>query len=311
VILSDPKTSYELSAISGHRFVAVHGQHGNPYDAHALDRFEAVRDVLSPYAVSRAALGACDRYAVDFVVVNAGRRSSAAEFLSLWDSANYDSVVGKLGAIAGRFRDVYRGPSFVVFLYDPVGVGGTAWGAPATPAEFESAEPGVACRAVAPGDAFTVETVAVVPDTVLPGESVRVTLGYTKSDRGRFGLPYSVSVRLDHDRVELGRGVSGWKFVRRSVERGKGVRLRYTLMHRPFAGLYDVDLWPIGVMFYESFTMTLPNDLAAGSYAVRIAIQRDALLPNFTLSDLLFNRDRLTGESCGRLEVTRQRTRSR
>jgi len=310
VILSDPRTSYELSALTDQRFVAVAGQHGTPYDARALDRLEAVRDVLSPYTVSRATMAACDRYHVDFVVVNAAQDSRASDFLSVWDAATYGETVRKLQSVAGRFRDVYDGATFAVFLYDPAGEGGSVWGPSATPIEFDTDTPGVPCHVEAPHGVFSIESVSVSPDTVLPGESVRVTLGYDKPDRGAFGLPFTVSIRLDNERVDLGHGFAGLKFVRRYRERRDGALLRYTLMHRPFEGLCDVDLWPIGVPFYESFTMALPAGLAIGAYTVRVAVERDSLLPNFTLADIVYNRDRLTGEACATVYIAAQRSRS-
>jgi hypothetical protein len=82
-------------------------------------------------------------------------------------------------------------------------------------------------------------------------------------------------------------------------------------VHRPFAGLYDVDLWPIGVTFYETFTARLPAALAVGGYDIHVLVERGSLLPNFTLKDLLFNDDRLNVRPCGRLVLVGQRVHSR
>jgi hypothetical protein len=48
VVLSDPATSYLLSAFTTHRFVALFEQHANPLDPLAFDRLEAARAGTSP-----------------------------------------------------------------------------------------------------------------------------------------------------------------------------------------------------------------------------------------------------------------------
>lgn len=308
VILSDPKTSYQLSAVADQRFVCVYGQHGNPYDPYALDRLEAVRDVLSPYVVSRATIDACRRYGVDFVVVNGGQRSRAADFLSEWNSASYGITALKLAAIEGRFREVQRGGDFAVFLYDSTGVGQTVWGPPATPLRFDTDARVSPCTVEPDVGAFTVAEFDLSPDVVLPGETVTATVGYRAYDRTRFGFPYSLYVRLDHLEIARLGEYPFSKQVRRFRERREGMRIRDTVRHRPFVGMIDADMWPIGATFYESFELTVPSNMKPGSYFVELTVERDTLLPNFTLSDLLYNRDRFTSPPCDTLTVTRQRT---
>jgi hypothetical protein len=311
VILSDTRTAYALSAITPHRYVAVHGQHGNPLDPDALDRLEAVRDVMSPYAASTRALGACARYGVDFVVCNARSGARAGEFLSTWDSSEFPMTIARLDAFAGRFRRVYEGDDFVVFLHDPVGSGQTYWGAQTPP--FLDAAPVAMedCVVTAPGGAFRITAVGLDTGQALPGERLAVALEYEKGDQEPFGIPFVIHLRLDHDRVGAWTDFPGAKHLRRAYERRRGVTLRYTVAHQPFDGRFGVDLWPIGRPFYESVALDLPATLDPGEYTVRVSIERASLLPNFSLRDLLFNRDRLDGKACATLRVTRQRVRER
>lgn len=308
VILSDPKTSYQLSAVADQRFVCVYGQHGNPYDPYALDRLEAVRDVLSPYVVSRVTIEACRRYGVDFVVVNGGQRSSSEDFLSEWNSGSYGVTTLKLTAIEGHYREVERGGDFDVFLYDSTGVGKTVWGPPATPLRFDPGARVSPCTVEPDEGTFAVTEFGLSPDVVLPGEAVTATVGYRAYDRTRFGFPYSLYVRLDHSQVELLPDYPLSKQVRRYRERWEGTRIRNTVRHRPFFGMIDADMWPIGATFYESFEVLVPSNMKPGRYFVELTVERDTVLPNFTLSDLLYNRDRFAAPPCDTLTVTRQRT---
>lgn len=310
VILSDPRTAYALSAMTPHRVVAVNGQHGNPLDPDGLDRLEAVRDVLSPYVVAKRALDGCDRYGVDFVVVNAVSGANSQRVLSPWDSAEYPQTVARLESVAGSFRRVHGGDDFVVLLYDSAGTGATMWGAVRTPVEFGAPAGLVDCRVDAPGDAFDVMSVGVSPARAVPGETVTVTLGYETVRKVDFGLPYVLHVRFDHEDIGKGGDYPLAKQVRRMRERRGGYTLRLTRAHVPFEGRYGVDLWPIGRPFFESFGVDLPPSLRPGTYTVRLSIERASLVPNFDLRDLLFNNDRLSGTACTTLKVATQRVSS-
>ena len=104
VVLSDPKTSYMISAATNHRVVAVGGPHGNPHDPIAMQRLADIRDVLSPFTLLSSAVAACERYGVDFVVVNGRIGGAPTEFLMNWDPALSDMTIAKLNQLNTRFR---------------------------------------------------------------------------------------------------------------------------------------------------------------------------------------------------------------
>jgi hypothetical protein len=76
--------------------------------------------------------------------------------------------------------------------------------------------------------------------------------------------------------------------------------------HRPFDGAFQIDLRPVGVLFYESFPVRLPPALEPGTYTIEFAIEQETRLPNFALRDFFYNRDRYSGTPCLQIEVTRQ-----
>ncbi|MFH1756372.1 MAG: hypothetical protein ABIA59_11800, partial [Candidatus Latescibacterota bacterium] len=92
VILSDPVTSYRLSALTGAKVVAVLHQHGNPNDPYAFDRLKAVRDVLSPFTSQEEAVAAMDRYGANYLVCNGASRRPSQAFLSDWDPMLYEII---------------------------------------------------------------------------------------------------------------------------------------------------------------------------------------------------------------------------
>jgi len=66
------------------------------------------------------------------------------------------------------------------------------------------------------------------------------------------------------------------------------------------------DHWPIAVKFYDNIQVRLPSTLKPGKYIVQFKLERDAMIPNFALSDILFNQDHYSGSPCFEIEVTRQ-----
>jgi hypothetical protein len=309
VVLSDPKTGYLLSAATDHRFVAVLEQHGNPNDPYAFDRMEAIRDVLSPFTYLSQAVAACERYGVDFVVVNGRLRDDGIPLLSVWSPALLDQARVKLGALAERFRPMYETDDLSVYLYYPGPVPADQWTPEGTPPLF-----GVIdlhkCTVRAPGDVFYISEAGVSPEVVLPGETVEITLGYEMPQGVSYGLPYVVHIRFDHHRIAIeGDGYFLDKQVRRFRERRGGYRLRHRVDHRPFGGLFPIDQWPAAVLFYETIPVKLPPTMEPGPYVVEFSIGRESLLPNFVLRDFLYNRDHYSGLECLSIEVTKQRVR--
>jgi len=307
VVLSDTRTSYALSAFSDHRFVAVHGQHGNPFDADAMRRLQAVRDALSPYATSASARSACARYGVDLVVVNGRMAARADGFLSYWDRRFYTATVARLDALPGSYRRMFTADSVAVYLHDPRGDPNAEGDGPVSPYTFGPA--GGRCDVAAPGGGFGLSSFAVTPAKVVPGESVRVELGYSRWDAVAFALPVGVHVRFDHESVVRARGYPLDKYVRRAREQWGGRLLRLRLDHRPLGGALDPDLWPMGAEFREAVVFMVPPAAQHGVYRVEVTLRRESLLPNFTLSDLLFNRDTYAGTACAQLEATPRRVR--
>jgi hypothetical protein len=79
----------------------------------------------------------------------------------------------------------------------------------------------------------------------------------------------------------------------------------------PFDGLYARDFWSIGNPVYDRFEVKLPPSLATGRYRVEVSIETRSLLPNFTLDDLLYNRDHYSGTACTTLDVRESVVRQR
>ena len=306
VVLSDPATSYALSAHTSQRFVAVYEQHGNPRDAHALERIQAVRDVLSPFVVPDRAVSACRRFGVDYVVLNGDPPRDVSQFLSVWRAPLYPAAFARLDALGAAFTLVDTTRSASVFRYDPGVAIGRAWasqGLPVTTGVPELAS----CAVDAPRDRFRIIGVSLQPPVAAPGDTLRVTLGYHRDSLSRFGFPELVHVRFDHEILDRGREFPFEKQWRRFSDGRAGVRSRFREDLRPGHGVYEPDLWPVGWDLKETFLIMVPAAARTGDYRVEVSIATETLVPNFHLRDLFFNRDHYSGTACARLSLEEHR----
>lgn len=302
VILSDPATSYALSAVTSQSYVAVANQHDNPRDPYALDRLKAVRDVLSPYVIPSVAMDACRRFAVNYVVVNGEAPRAAGEFLSVWSSTQLSATLARLGTIAPAFSLVDTVAGAYIYRFEPGAPVNWTWSAEDQPVRTASLRL-TPCDVPAPKGEFEISGVSVWPERALPGDTVQVTLGYRHDAPSAFGLPVVVHVRFDHSSLGNAHEFPGEKIVRRVRDGRAGVRSRFRDDFIPGHGVYAPDLWPVGHDLCESFVVVVPPGARTGRYTVRVALAYDALVPNFHLRDILYNRDHYSGRACATFDV--------
>lgn len=303
VILSDPATAYQLSAYTSNRFVALYEQHANPLDAYALDRLEAVRDVLSPFADASRVAAACRRYGVSYIVISAQALSTAPGFMTEWDPALFPGTLARLRGIGFPFWERLTTADFSIFeVLGPSAANRLAPDPARAPVVVESPDL-ASCSVVAPDRAFEVTGVSVTPAQVAPGDSVLITLGYRRDEATPFGLPFLIHIRFDHESVVAAHAYPGEKYVRRFEERRRGVVTRFRADVRPGGGIFEPDLWPMGAPLCQRVGFVVPRAALPGRYLVEVRVVRDSLLPNFHARDLLYNRDHYSGTACASLDV--------
>lgn len=302
VILSDPATSYALSAVSSHRFVAVYQQHANPRDPFALERLKAVRDVLSPYVMPDVALAACRRFGVNYVVINGSPPDDASHFMPLWSPSRYPLALARMAAMGHAFTLVDSAAGACIYRVEPAGSAGWAWSAQDQPVRV-GAPLLSPCAVAAPDDDFTITGISVRPDRALPGDTVQVTIGYRHDAPSLFGLPVLMHIRFDHESLVRAREYPGDKIWRRLRDGRSGARSRFRADFVPGHGAYEPDLWPSGFDLCETFLVVIPVNARQGRYDVGVSVAYDALVPNFHLRDLVYNRDHYAGKVCGSMTV--------
>ncbi len=309
VVLSDPATSYAMSAVSAYQFVAIYQQHANPRDPYALERLQAVRDVLSPFADASRATAACRRFGVNYVVVNGRSPAGARDFMEEWDPALFAATLARLRGIGLPFHERVTMPDYSVFELLTTPAEGARAPEPLPAPVVVDSTPLAGCTVVAPERAFEVTGVDVAPNAAAPGDSIRITLGYRRDEATPFGLPFLIHIRFDHESIAGARAYPGEKYVRRFDERRRGVTTRFRADVQPGAGVFDPDLWPIGAPLVERVAFVVPAHALPGRYLVEVGVVRDSLLPNFHARDLVFNRDHYSGTACATFDVRARESR--
>ncbi len=303
VVLSDPITSYRLSARNELKVVAVLHQHGNPNDPFALDRLKAVRDVLSPYVTQEEALPAMDRYGVQYVVLSGSVPQPEKEFLIEWDPNNYDTVKTKFDLLPDVFEKVLESENYVIYRRLDGAPKNFAW-TPENLFQIQGKKYESSCGVMGWNGAVEVRSVEVEPKIALAGEEVRLKIVYEKMRDVVFALPVKLYVRFDNEALfSKARVYPGEKYVRRLKERWSRQYSRFRVDHRPFGGLYEPDIWPIGSQVAEVIRVDLPGSLKTGNYSIRMKLVQDSLIPNHSYRDFLYNNDSYSGLVCASIEI--------
>lgn len=304
VVVSDPATEYWVSAFTRAKVVTVLHQHGTPHDRRVFERLEDASNVMSPFTTQIEALAVIRKYAVEYVLVN-GADGASHGYLAEWHPRVADAVREKFTALPSVFDPVYTRDGFVLYRVNGERPEDFTW-FPTVP--FMRPAPPGSARCGATDDAGPrVTFLHVEPAVALPGETVRVTVGYRRDREFDAPMPLLLHLRFE-DRVyfEEARSFPGDKWLRRFRERRDGVFRRFRLDRRPFGGLYLPWMWPFGLDVFETIEYRLPEAVDETTYQIQVNLTDEALIPNFSLRDLLYNDDHYAGVACGEITIRRQ-----
>ncbi|UCH83859.1 MAG: hypothetical protein JSW50_15705 [Candidatus Latescibacterota bacterium] len=303
VVLSDPVTSYALSAFTHARVVAVLGQHGNPNDRHSLDRLKAIQTVLSPYITQIESVMAVRRFNVDYILVNGSFNRPVHEFMADWDPAFAPLLQSKIGSLRGVFEEVYDNEGITIFKVVGTVIHRITWDVAVPFIEDVPTNLDV-CEDWPADSPVEVTGIRIDPPVALPGEEVKVTVSYRRAGESVPAFPLWLHLRFeDSDYFDTAGVYPGDKYVRRYRERRDAAFRRFRVSRRVFDGFYPVQAWPWTGDSYERFTVRLPTDLVETVYEVQCKVTEEALLPNFAFADFVYNDDSYVGTPCTHLEI--------
>jgi hypothetical protein len=309
VVLSDPVTSYALSAYTSDKMVAILHQHANPNDRRAMQRLTAVSDALSPFTGQVEAVAAVDTFGVDYVVVNCAFDRPIHAFLAAWDPRWEETLRRKFGNLRDVFERVYEEGDIQVYKVVGRHASDYHW-FPTVPFIRPAPDDMIPCRNSAGDGAIAVTGISFEPTEALPGEEITVTVGYLRNRDVKSDFPLVIHLRFnERSYFSHARSFPFDKIVRRYRERRDGTFRRFRVDRHVFDGLYEPRVWPIGRAVFDTFSVRLPANLGEGVYDVEYRLENETLVPNFSVRDFVYNKDSLEGVSCTELEVRRFVTR--
>ena len=300
VVLSDPVTSYSVPMMTREHVVTLLDQHSSPSDPAALRRILDARDALDPFGDWAALRDVARRYGVDAVVLN--RRFVEPPPADYWTPRPewFAEERARLDGAGPALERLLDHGDFVVYRVHRDALDSLR----APPPRRPCVQPGAGgiARRVAPGTPGFL-SLALSPAVAARGDTVRGVVIWRALEPLPAGS-YQVAVRFDRP---LPGGLEPPAFcakpVRKLIERWHRERYRFRADHLPVGGSYGVDLWRTDEAVRDSFSLTVPRDVAPGDYQVRVRMIRQPHYPNFRLGDYFYDDDYYAGVPAGELRV--------
>jgi hypothetical protein len=309
VIVSDPGTSYILSAFTDHYVMTILDQHSSPADPAVYDRLSSAGSIMSPVRPLSADLGSLERYGAEYILLDMKRKPKGEFFLPVIPGESARAYE-KFTSCPEILRELFSINDFALFEIDRESLAQHM--APACSLEvipldryicdagMENAEPVYDI-----GAGLKLARLEFGSDRYAPGDTVTLSLCWTAADEISFGLPIAFTVRLDTD-FPQGSFFRAWygKQYRRIIERRNWTIYRLTASERVRGGYARPEMWPVGRGIHQECMLVLPEWIAPGRYLVRLTAQRLPYIPNRTIADYLRNEDSLSGTVVASIEIT-------
>jgi hypothetical protein len=301
VILSDPLTSYSITALTKHKTVAVLHQHSSPTDALAIDRLDDVNNVLSPFVSMGETLGLLDKHGVKFVLLNQTFNRPVLIYRGIIDPGFYEKQREKFDRFPQFFKKLMSEKGIVIYEVERTKRDEAVMSKPeVAPIVLEEL----------PGKASTPKEPAVSQNISFMGASFPATAGrgctfdmdcyWERVSNVRSNLPLYVYVRFDR---EFGKGIFYrpyyGKLYRKLLERKLGRLFRFREDHIPVSGMFPPNRWPLRKIVVDRFPVNVPKTLAPGIYDVKVKLSAEPVLPSLWLRDLFVDDDYYSGVKTG------------
>ncbi len=314
VIVSDPLTSYVLSAYTNHFVVVTLDQHGSPVDTSAFERIREVRNLLSPAVPLAASRAWLDKERADYVLLDMCFPDDPDFFAAAMPGSSR-LTLEKFLACPGLLSDVLDLDGFRLFEVhgeSPELRGDSACTVPRSVAlscENETSDERederlIVDSALDVGCGVVLARLTIDSYAFHPGDTLKGHFCWQATQPVAFGLPLDVVIRID---TEYPKGA--WyrecysKQYRRIIERRSSRFYRDTWVERLVSGFTYPDQWEPGRIVRQDISLPLSAGMVPGDYEVHIKVIRRPYLMNRSLSDYLSNNDSLEGVAVAEIVI--------
>jgi hypothetical protein len=288
VIVSDPLTSYSISAFTPHYVTCTLDQHAPPGDQLVGERLRMTREILTPFTPVSTSLALMESMDADYIVLNS--RLSKGDLLQYWGMHPdmYFSIRDKFIAHGDLFRPRFHQDGFLVLEWngkkpEDVEIAANPYFLQAIPLGFSP----IGLQA---GEA---ELEAYYLDNTHAGKGTKLEISFVWSGNQGYRLRnYVVEVRFNHNDSDLPFGGKPFpKLARKIKEVIKGERYRFRESHKILGGFLSPDVWPDNTFILDHTAISIPPDIASGQYTISVKLHISAKMPNYHIRDFFFDDD--------------------
>lgn len=288
IIVSDPMTSYSISAFTKDYITCMYDQHAPPGDLLLQERLSMTRDVLTPFLPVSTAISLMEAMGADYIVLN--NRSSELGLFQYWamQPSIYFAAREKFMSHRDLFRPRFQRNGFLVLEWtgkkpEKVAIAANPYFLQEIPRDFTviGREAGLA----------NLEAYYLEDEYAEMGTDLEISLLWSGSRE--YGMDnYVVEIRFDHVDIDLPFGGKPFpKLARKVMEIVRNKRYRFRASHKILGGFLSPDVWPGDTFVLDPNTISIPSDIARGRYTVSVKLIASAAMANYHVRDFLFDND--------------------
>jgi len=295
VILSDPITSYCLTAFTSKHVVCTLDQHSSPNDPLALKRIADAQTVLSPYNPPEATRRLLVENHVNYVLLNDNFRRVELGYQWSVHPGLQNTIRKRFDTLMPMLRKVFDEGGFVMYSFsdttpevavtefpNPHLVGCPEEACLDPPVVFDS-------KAELVGLSYSAARIR-------PGDTLQMVTYWKNLEAVGGSSPRQMVLRLDREGFE-GRLYSEayGKIYRKLLEKVTRRKYRLRLLRQVTDGVFPIYMWPDGETVKDSLSVPIPISMYPGRYAVKVKLMKQPFYVNIRLRDLFRNDDLFDG----------------
>lgn len=300
VIVSDPLTSYTISAFTPLYVTCVYDQYAPPGDRLLGERLKMTREILTPFSPVSTTIALMESMDADYIVLN--NRYGGDVPLQYWfmQPDAYFAIREKFTSRQDLFRPRFHREGFLVLEWtgkrpEDVEIGANPYFLQEIPIGFSH----IGRQA---GEA---KLVAYYIEKRRAEKGAELEISFVWSGTQKYLLSnYVVEVRFDHTAPGLTFGGKLFpKLARRAKEAFKGERYRFRVSHKILGGFLSPDVWPYNTFVLDPAAILIPSNAVSGDYTISVQILVEARMPNYHIRDVYFDDDIHQGIPIGSVTI--------
>jgi hypothetical protein len=304
VVLSDPVTSYCLSAFTSQYVVCTLDQHSSPNDARAIERIADAQVMLSPYSDAERTQMLLEKHDVDYILINHNFRRTELGYQWAVFPRQQHTIDKRFGTLVPMLKKELELDGFTLYRVDRDSFFARDARAIEIPFLSDAPDSVLLSSPILYDSSLALVGFSLVPDTVAAGDTVSVDVYLRLARPPAAEAPWHMVVRLDNQDFKGALYAEAYgKPYRKLQERIANRKHRIRVLRHPTEGLFPIVLWPGNGTVKDGFSIPVPRSAHPGEYHVKFQLLRQPFYVNIRLQDLLYNKDLYEGPTVATVHI--------